>query len=166
MFNNNYYKMLAYSVNGVAPNFVATEGTVTSYAAWSNIYSMMGKPYYESVGTYWHSFSGVSFGDGDTPPTRDDYFLSGSQITAMTAVASVSTSKTDDSVTIKGIYTITNIGSEEITIKEVGLFPVVKSATLGGHIMIERTVLDNPVTIPVGGFGQVEYTITFNLPTT
>ena len=68
---------------------------------------------------------------------------------------------------LKAVYTITNNNAEEITIREVALHVLFYRTTSGSTngCVIDRTVLDTPVTIPAGGVGQVEYTITFNLPT-
>ena len=105
--------------------------------------------------------AGVYFGTGAVAPSFDDYTFSGDIIHTAQATTTVNTVNLDNGKSITGIYTITNTGVEEITIREVGL--VWASSTY--RILLERTVLDTPVTIPAGGIGQVEYTITFNLPT-
>lgn len=105
--------------------------------------------------------SGVYFGTGATAPSYDDYTLSGDIIHTATASTAVNIADLDNGKAITGKYTITNTGAEEITISEIGL--VYAFSTF--RILVERTVLDTPVTIPAGGIGLVEYTITFNLPT-
>ena len=49
--------------------------------------------YYGSSSTgLWATHSGVIIGDGNTPPTLSDYWLSGNQITDFSAVSSLTTS--------------------------------------------------------------------------
>ena len=118
-------------------------------------------------------YRGVCFGDGDTPPTPADLNISGNAFSTYNALYNLSTGVDDSGhIYVKAHYTITNTGDQAFTIKEIGLFAapslnkgpdIAVSGTFS--ILLDRTVLDTPVTIPAGGIGQVEYTITFNLPT-
>ncbi len=120
-----------------------------------------------------NSYRGVCFGDGDTPPTPADLNISGNAFSTYTASYKLSTGVDDSGhLYVKAQYTITNTGDEAFTIKEIGLFatPSLNKgpdiAVSGSFsILLDRTILDTPVIIPAGGIGQVEYTITFNLPT-
>ena len=120
-----------------------------------------------------NAYRGVCFGDGDTPPTPADLNISGNAFSTYDALYNLSTGVDDSGhLYVKAHYTITNTGNEAFTIKEIGLFaaPSLNKgpdiAVAGSFsILLDRTVLDTPVTIPAGGIGQVEYTITFNLPT-
>lgn len=119
--------------------------------------------------------SGVVFGDGDTPVTINDYALSGNILSGF--AWSNSTNKVFDETgfTINSLFTITNNNSDSITIKEVALYGYLSQTyssitatstdSYSQRFMIERTVLDAPVTIPAGGVGQVTYTIRVNYPT-
>lgn len=109
-----------------------------------------------------YGYGGVVFGTGDTAPTFDDYKLSGDLVTTMSASASVVVTKDDDGYTYVATYTIANTGSADITIKEVGL---ILYGRANSSFLIERTVLDSPLTISVGGVGQLVYTIRMNYPT-
>ena len=72
----------------------------------------------------------------------------------------------ESGLTITALYTITNTGSSAFTIGELGLIAATyTNVSTNSKCLVERTVLDTPVTIPAGGIGQVEYTITFNYPT-
>ena len=111
--------------------------------------------------------SGVLFGTGDTPASLDDYKLAGDVIQNINASVYKTYSYSEAQPSLKALYTITNNNEATITIKEVALnlqFDYTSSGSSTGCV-IDRTVLDTPVTIPAGGVGQVEYTITFNLPT-
>ena len=106
------------------------------------------------------------FGDGDKAPTINDYYLSGNAITGI--VASTSTVHKPNGVEKR--FTVTNNNSNEIIIKEICYFGSAgwtsdAGSTSGSILLLDRTVLDTPVTIPAGGVGQVVYTITFNYPT-
>ena len=111
--------------------------------------------------------SGVLFGTGDTPASLDDYKLAGAVIQNIAASIHKTYSYSEAQPSLKAVYTITNNNEAAITIKEVALnlrFDHNSNGNSTGCI-IDRTVLDTPVTIPAGGVGQVEYTITLNLPT-
>ena len=110
---------------------------------------------------------GVLFGTGDTPASLDDYKLAGDVIQNIAASISKTYSYSEAQPSLKAVYTITNNNAAAITIKEVALnaqFTYSSNGNASGCV-IDRTVLDTPVTIPAGGVGQVEYTITINLPT-
>lgn len=112
------------------------------------------------------AFTKVMFGTGDTPPTINDYNLSGELITGLVATKVTTNYINSDSFSISTLYTLTNTGTEAVTIKEVGLGQSFKyHGNSDNSCLIERTVLDTPVTIPAGGIGQVEYTITLTYPT-
>ena len=108
----------------------------------------------------------IVFGDGDATPTINDYNLSGNLITGI--VSSTSTVRKSNGVEKR--FTVTNNNSNEIIIKEICYFSQAGwrsdlGSSSGIILLLDRTVLDTPVTIPAGGIGQVVYTITFNYPT-
>ena len=111
--------------------------------------------------------SGVLFGTGDTPASLDDYKLAGTVIQNIAALVHKTYSYSEAQPSLKMVYMITNNNEAAITIKEVALNLQFDYNANGSSIgcVIDRTVLDTPVTIPAGGVGQVEYTITLNLPT-
>lgn len=103
---------------------------------------------------------GVLFGTGDTPPTLEDYTLAGDAISTINSSSSITTigSANDaEYAELSVTYTLTNTGTKDVTVKEVAL------VCFG--CMMERTVLEAPITIPGGGVGQVTYTIRMNYPT-
>ena len=110
---------------------------------------------------------GLYFGNGAEPPTLDDYKLAGDVVSGF-SVTKITTSEYDGASAARtNVYTIANTSSTEITISEIGLVGYAwNSATSNnGHALFDRTVLDEPVTIPAGGVGQVTYTIRMNYPT-
>lgn len=177
MFTRNWYKALAYRLattnTSAKPVVTKTDGTTTALSAAAPLtgFGCNGDnynytDYYGPRMRYlFSSYSGVKLGTGTTPPTIDDYTLSGSAIstTNLSSSCSWSASVDEDGATYTSVFTITNNKSNDITISEVGLF---MSDGTNFPYMVERTVLDSPVTIPAGGVGQVTYTIRMNYPTT
>lgn len=113
------------------------------------------------------AFGGVALGTGNTPATVNDYKLSGTMITTFTYTGSSTSKETDKGYECTGTYTITNTGTEAFTISEVGLQTTLHTSSNGGagQMLIDRTVLENPLTIEAGGIGVLNYTIRMNYPT-
>lgn len=112
-----------------------------------------------------NSFSkrGVCFGNGTTPPTENDHCMEGDLLTNYGCSQTYEFSK--DSITFT--YTITNNGSDPFTISEVGLlgYAYVGNGNYryySSGILLDRTLLESPITIPAGGVGQLTYTIRMN----
>ena len=177
MFTNNWYKTLASAITkNSAKNFINVNGVETglhSGNSSSNIAlgSDNGSSETAYIGRLVQTYTGsggVRMGTGDTPATVDDYKLSGNLITGYSFTAKIETKNSAESDKITATYTITNTSSSEITIKEVGIVAKMAKTTSTPQTqhmgLLERTVLDEPVTIPAGGVGQVVYTITFNYP--
>lgn len=99
----------------------------------------------------------IRCGTGTTPPTISDYELD-NKISA-TDLQCTSISKGYSS---KGnrIYTTTfsNATSNDITIRELGLY---MTSSYSNTIMLERTVLPSPITIPAGESKAIVYEIGF-----
>lgn len=173
MFTRNYYKAIfgAITKKGSSKElFVTTSGSNVkgSYPDEHVMIAYSDYGYSPNMSYPRNSLTnkgGVFFGTGNIPPTFDDYKLAGSLITTFSASASVDVSQDDNGYTITALYTITNTGSEAFTVSEVALMASPSNSALSTKILFERTVLDNPVTIPVGGVGQVTYTIRMNYPT-
>ena len=107
---------------------------------------------------------GIAFGTGDTPPTLNDYWLSGDLITTVGIVAVTITTKIVDGVyTFVNAITVNNSGSETIVINEMAMIPFAYySGSSQAPAMVDRTVLDTPLTLAPGEQGVITYT--FNLP--
>lgn len=103
---------------------------------------------------------GICFGDGNIAPTREDYFLSGNVITSLSRVSSVESAEVIGN-TYKYLltYTLKNTGSSDITISEVAWVVMFSK-----YEMVDRTLLDSPVTIPAGDIGVVVYTRSITIP--
>lgn len=177
MFTNNWYKTLASAITrNSAKNFVNINGETKGLYSGNSIHNIsLGSDTGASEVAYigrlvktYNGQGGVRLGTGDTPATVNDYKLSGNLITGYNFTAKIETQNSAESDKITATYTITNTSSSEITIKEVGIVAKMannSSTAIQQMGLLERTVLDTPVTIPAGGVGQVVYTITFNYPT-
>lgn len=178
MFTKNWYRSFGiYLYNSSAGgNVVGYDGSEwTLSAPTSDLFQIgstnVSSPYCPTmycmrtdVGPYTNG--GVIIGDGDAAPTTNDYKLSGNIISTFAHSAAVTAEHVDDGVIVTGLYTITNTGTETITVKEIGLIATpTNNSGVRYRLLLERTVLDEPVTIPAGGIGQVTYTIRMNYPT-
>lgn len=97
----------------------------------------------------------VLFGTNSSDVSETDYKI--------TTVSNVTISKTtvQDGLTKTATYTIVNNNTTEITITEVGIYGSFKyNSNTVTYVLMERTLLDEPVTIPASGVGQVVYTLT------
>lgn len=113
---------------------------------------------------------GVILGTGTTPVSFNDYKLSGDIISTFNYSAQVSKGADESGMYITAVYTITNTSSSPITIGEIGIMNNTTSTSTSASdgkycILLERTVLETPVTIEAGGVGQVTYTIRMDYPT-
>lgn len=113
-----------------------------------------------------NSYPGIIIGTGDTAPTIDDYCLSGDLISTFASSVTTSFAADENGSTLTALCTITNSGSKSFTIREVGLYGKANGSSVATDAcLIERTVLDAPLTIEPGGVGQLTYTIKLNYPT-
>ena len=180
MVLNNYYRLLAAALRsnssswisgGTAECPIGVNGVAITRFIPSKIQNCLNLLLGAStIGNAYDSTNGnataVIFGDGSTPPTANDYKFAGSVISNLKFLSSpLDLTDQNDVITQKRIFTITNNNANAITISEVGITCNIFQYTQDARFIVERTVLDTPVTIPAGGIGQVVYTITFNLPT-
>lgn len=174
MFTRNWYKAVAclFAINSKSVSFTNVLGTDFSFSSYTDAIAKFGSttdgystPSMLKVRTGLSQNGGVYFGTGTTVPTIDDYTLSGEIITTISWNVNYTTTVNDDGGMFKGVYTITNKGTETITIGEVALMAGLNGSGTTYKILLERTVLDSPVTIEPSGVGQVTYTIEFKYPT-
>lgn len=189
MLTRNWYELSRIPLTGIGVGSVLNRGNVVSITGttiskgsssnsggYINFYTLMGLPMtkapsngHVTATTTSSGYYGVLFGDGTTEPTIDDYKHAGNQLKSFTCTQVQRTGFNDDgSSYVSCLYTITNSSDEDFTISEVCAYSYV--GTNGGTMfyystLVDRTLLDEPVTIPAGGVGQVTYTIRMNYPT-
>lgn len=179
MLTNNYYSLFGMCLTSNDTStyhpFTTTDGDVKYYRYFSNNASQ----YVEnglglsSAGTIASSVNslGILFCDGTTAPKVSDYTISGKIIKGLT-ISTIKTADLDEPGTIAKnvLYTITNGNSTPVTISEIAYVYNVygyagNSSTLGSiYTLLDRTVLDVPITIEPGSVGQITYTVKLNYP--
>ena len=165
MFVNNWYKALATVFSKTSNTTLKdiTGANLSLYNSFTPGYGASGNHCYIGDTYKDKKYWGVVFGTGNTPPTVNDYKISGTEFTAFTASASVSNQFTTNGLETTATFMLTNTGTSDVTIKEVALYGgSYRSSTNYTKFLIDRTLLDSPVTIPAGGVGQVIYTICMN----
>ena len=176
MFTKNWYKALAATATQTSgkDTYTAIDGVTTNLVTNNEYYIQYGRdtetkqcPSIYRMRTSYSSSSGVILGTGNTPPTIDDCKLSGDLVTGYIYSVTVTHNIDEYGVTSTALYTITNTSSKTITIGEIGLMAVLSSggANAQSQALVERTVLEAPLTIEPEGVGQLTYTIRFNYPT-
>lgn len=185
MFTNNFKKLMfsfLFGNNVTGPGTSEPPSSFTSLPTLRNlsnysrqIYSSSGSSYYRGMwncvrnalstinrtGTIGNGY--LMLGTGTTAPTADDYCLE-SPITTNLSCDSVSVSRTSLIKTYTA--TFTNSGSSDITVTEVGFWICIfydysNADERADNFLIDRTVLDTPVTIPAGESRTITYQMSF-----
>lgn len=174
MLLKNYYRALTAFINGTwgdIPYINVNGATQTNHPGNGDAlrFGYKTQTYYVPsmyyMATQYGNYAGVIIGTGTTPPTVDDYALSGDMITTYSHSATVTRTDDANGSTFTGVYTITNTGESEFAIGEIALMAGMGNGLDKSHkALIERTVLEHPITIAPGGIGQVTYTIRMNYP--
>lgn len=165
MLTKNWYAAIAARMLGGNGRFFS--GRMV-HGATANMYpadSFKPANYIQTLNT--DNSTGVILGTGNTPATPDDYKLAGDTITTFSYSSNGESKETDKGYECNATYTITNTGTSAFTISEIGFLMPLYTSSSGsdGKMLIERTVLDNPLTIEAGGIGVLTYTIRMNYPT-
>ena len=159
VLRNFYTILMAKLMSTEAMPFVNYQGSKLTYSGNVSAGNMGFQEQMTLMQTSYNN-KGVIFGDGDTPPTVDDYKLSGNVITGLTGSCTQTCEHDDEQRSVTSVWTLTNNNENDVTIRECAILVGFNYQTI-----IERSVLDTPVTIPAGGIGQVTYTVTFVFPT-
>lgn len=119
------------------------------------------------AGTKDATAAGISVGTGNTAPTEDDWQLEEHLGTGIniTLTETVYGNDAPGVPYVQYKVTVTNTGSAPITVKEIGYKQTVGSARYPGSsvdggtrvFLLDRTVLDTPVTIAAGDAGIITY---------
>ena len=158
MLTKNFYSFMRAALQGVSAEFTKVSGNTTYMQLSSATVPLRGMSQWSGVAAGY----GVAVGTGTTPPTMSDYvlesILGNTQISVVTP-NSVSFSRGDNFDEYSVSFGITNITDEAITISEVGLTAVPQNAQ---YVLVDRSALDTPVTIPPHETKHIAYTIRFN----
>ncbi len=190
--NGCFLKALNSNIQAVETDIIGTEGTPIKNATYKTSQSWSGSfppilmkklanPNYlgEQLGSYTvdvYTTSGVVFGNGTAEPTINDTNLSGDYVLGLSnsnVLISNEYEIDETGVTYTTLYSITNSTGAPITISELGIFDYYYGTNNGAGTaikkqvipyMIERVLLETPITIPINGIGQVTYTFRMNIP--
>lgn len=177
MFTNNFKKILTKAIfnsSASGPNgqpslsetftMIGASGTETTTTTGTSIMSALvnvfNNPYTTSSGDAAYNKIFCRLGTGTTAPTEEDYWLEtqDDNITCSSAVAS----ETENNTKVY-TYTFTNPTSNNITITETALAIKLDSNVLSENasIMLDRTVLDTPITFSAGETMAITYELGF-----
>lgn len=175
MFLSNFYKIygMYFTKRFDGVSFTLPDGSIIKgyyYNTTTAPYNFCLENIVDLSTTYYSN--GVIFGDGTTPPTISDYCLSGNIISGITMSSTRSATCTENAAETSVLYTITNNNTEAITIGEIGYIGYnqyykdsTSTSSNSERLLLERTVLESPITIEAGGVGQITYTLRMNYPT-
>lgn len=117
--------------------------------------------------------AGIWVGAGNKAESDSDYSLESRITSGLTANTPTATPgyDSDYNPTMTIDFTLTNTSASEIVVREIGYFQQAHgSTTLGSAatstniIMLDRTVLSNPIAIPAGEYAAVRYTLKSIVP--
>ena len=111
---------------------------------------------------------GISIGTDGTAATENDYNLGATITSGVSATVDKSVTFISNVPTLKYLLTVTNTGAEAITVREVGFkqnlityvipgYNPASNAPYGAVVLIDRTVLNEPVTIQPSDAAIIEY---------
>ena len=165
MLTKNFYAYIRadFSESNTAATFTKTGGSKVTVALSND------DPPFKVMNSWAKSITGtgVSFGTGTTPATASDYVLEsilGDNKINVSTPSSISFSRYDTYEEYTVTFGVTNKTADAITISEMGLTAMPYSPNSGSNyfVLVDRTVLDTPITIPAGQSKQITYTIRFN----
>lgn len=111
------------------------------------------------------SSQGLYFGTGTTPATKSNYTLE-SPITSGLSFTSKGTTVVGAEETGKYVasvsHNIKNTSESTISISEIGLFGRAYATSSSAYVLLERTVLSEPIILGAGEEKIITYKITFN----
>ena len=170
MLTSNFKKLMRALLSGDIYGFKDIAGESRSVNPYGSYYTdYLGIPMYRFKTAYCKTSPtyGVYFGTDPTAATESDYKL-GAAITSglsITNPSSFARSENVDAgtVTYSALFTVTNTSKAEIAIHEIGWYTDHTSGSNSElfYIMLDRTVLDEPITIQPGETKYITYELTF-----
>lgn len=108
---------------------------------------------------------GIHFGTGSTPATLADYKLEAPITSGLSKVhTAISIAKeADGRYSVCGQYTVKNVSDQPMNIYEIGCVSAVPwGSSDTSYVLMERTVLNEPITIGRDETKLITYKLTFN----
>lgn len=109
--------------------------------------------------------AGFYIGSGTRAPAATDYSLQSRITSGFSASVNYSFINDNGTPALQAILTITNTGSTDLTIAEVGVFRIMQASNTqytstgsrNDAYMVERSVLASPVTIPPSDYTTIRF---------
>lgn len=170
MLTKNFKNMMASILSCVSggPGLLPVKNVGGTTRYFAHVTDTSGFPYARTNG---HSASaagtGWSFGSGSTAATEDDYQLESTITSGLSCSASAVRRLDDDgNPYVTWAMTVQNTSSADITIGEIGYKQNLYCSTAQNGtsyvrevFLLDRTVLATPITIAVGEYAVIEYTL-------
>lgn len=100
--------------------------------------------------------SGLYFGDGDTPPSVNDYKFSGNIVRGLEYNSvNISMNQTGEYVELQATLAVRNTSAVTRTVKEIGFFGYISI----NMFLMDRIVLSTPLTWAVGETKSITYNL-------
>ena len=172
LLNNFYYIDMASAVMCASPPtkyyVTAPNGTtkVVTYSTSASAGLLDGASFMTEIGSNgYFSTYGFCLGRGSTPATKEDYKLEDMITSGLSRIAfSTATNWYDDGAEKIWSYTMQNTSDADITICEIGKIGRFYSGGKNYHVLVDRTVLNTPITIPAGETKVLSHSIRINYP--
>ena len=156
------------SSSSTTPQGLVSVKDVSGTTRYISCYLTNNFPYgMSSYVTFDAGLSGIQVGTGSTAATEDDYKLESQITSGMSASSTTPTWSVDNSGNpyLEYLFTLTNTTSSDIMVREIGYVQQFRLAnTQGGsavntvrYLLLDRTVLDTPVTVPAGDSAAIKY---------
>ena len=165
MITQNYENFLACLITSEAKGLLpATRTNGDDVYVAGYVYSTFGQSTTTNFVTT--SGAGIWVGSGNTPATKGDYALENRITSGLSKVGNTTVNVDEDNGNpyIRMDFILENTSGADITIKEVGYVQTLRysasksgAASTSSTFLIDRTVLESPVTIPAGGTGTIRY---------
>ena len=166
MLTNNFYKIMLSLMTKPGQTIFPTKYDGTSSSPISDPRYLFEGLRYVKSGGFASGMYGTYFGTGTTPPTRADYKLEApitSNALYSTATEAPLVSYDEDHARLYMTHEVHNAGTTDVTVTEMGVFGGA-SDTSKVIFLLDRTVLDTPITIPAGGSKSITVAIRFDYP--
>lgn len=180
MITNNYKNFLRalftgrYSSDYSIVSYNGEVKTISTTVSNGNLYHAEEAPAASLLKLYTSgNNNGICIGRGSTPASSSDYTLEDMISTASYSLILPNNYRRIVTADEKALYTITysirNISETDLIIGEIGLFSKIGassatvSSTISTAILVDRTVLEEPLIIPPGEIRALTYNLKFDL---
>lgn len=114
--------------------------------------------------------AGISVGTSDTPATDEDYILGATITSGLSGVVTNTHGMDDNDPYVIFNVVLSNTTTSDIVVKEIGLkismssgsSPNSTSGISSSAVLVDRTVLDTPLTVPARGNAALQYKLKCN----